>query len=145
MNPEVVARMKYEAFDDLQDVKIRKDLPVPGNIFTSLRSAAITGSELVNAEREAKADRWLGKKYHQTPSVAILSAKDGYQLVRTDTNIDNWHQDMAGFILPKYSARQPAQIAIRANPDVAMLVGATNFFDLRSGEMTPITKILKDW
>lgn len=106
---------------------------IPGGSFDDAVAAA---RDIVAADR--RATRWglFGRLQGRVDALAVVGAKDGWQLVRTDTPLDafddrtpggigRWRFDPMEVVFRHGDAR-------RERLDVLALVGATRTLDLRS-------------
>ena len=111
-------------------------LRVPGGSFEDAVTAA---RELVTAER--KATKWglFHRLQGRVDAVAVLQAKDGFQLVRVDNPVDSFWEPVPGAMAPwqKWQVDPMTNTfrkgdVRRERTDVLALVGETQLFDLRA-------------
>jgi hypothetical protein len=144
LDPDVLARAAFYGDRDAKSlVKVRVDRPIDAPVFASFDDALRAANELMVADRTAA--RW--GLFHRNPgrvdAIALVEAKDGVRLVRTDHAGDRYKEPVPGQMFPGQNWwRSPASSVVRETPSMLALVGAEQLYDLRPGtqvEPTPIT------
>jgi hypothetical protein len=133
LEPDIVARFSTVTGSG-QPVRVLRDQPVDAPAFASFDAALAGAHELLARER---ADARWGLFHHNPGRVlglALLDAKDGVRLVRTDLAVDSYKEPVPGQMFPGQNWWvSPPDTAVRETPSVLALVGAEQLYDLRSG------------
>lgn len=112
------------------------DANVPTTVFSSVEDAVRAGAQLVTTDRAAAKHGFFHWRQDQVNGLAVLDADKGFRLSRITQPIDEYARPVRGSMFyQQYTTGEKALVAQRDEPSTQALVGATQWFDLRSGAL----------
>lgn len=137
LEPDVIARMARYAGDKVDaPVKLLRDRPVDAPAFAAFDEAVTAANEIM--VRERRDARWGLFRRHpgKVLALALVEAKEGIRLVRSNVAIDRFKEPVPGQMFPgqNWWGMTPTRM-VREQPSTLALVGGETMFDLRSGRV----------
>ncbi|MCW2920564.1 MAG: hypothetical protein JWL76_438 [Thermoleophilia bacterium] len=136
METDVIAR--YGRYGDAPTSEVKIDRAHPLNVpqFLAFDDAVTAAQTIMERDRKDAREGLFNQRQGRVASIAVLEAKDGFQLVRSTLAVDAFKEEVPGSMFwPQYWVVSPPGAIVAEQVSTLTLVGWGNLVDLRSGKV----------